>query len=104
MRRVLAVAGLALAGALGACGSEPPFDPMSVPPPYREVAEIHHAKCGACHKRVEPGDKTRQRLQKALVRHRKRVKMTEEQWGLLVEYLSRDRVAADAPPDAGAAH
>ena len=90
-RALVAIAAL---GALLACGSEPPFDPQTVPPPYREVAEIHHAKCGACHKRVEPGTRTRQKLEKALVKHRSRVRMTEEQWGLLVDYLAQ----APAPP------
>ncbi len=74
---------------LAGCGSEPPFDPQSVPAQYREVAEIHHAKCGGCHKRVEPGMRTREKLEKALVKHRRRVNMSEEQWGLLVEYLSQ---------------
>ena len=86
MRRALVAVGLAVAS--WACSREPPFDPQSVPPPYREVAEIHHAKCGACHKRVEPGTRTRQKLEKALVKHRSRVRMSEEQWRLLVDYLA----------------
>ncbi|HEY1955107.1 MAG TPA: hypothetical protein VGH28_05830 [Polyangiaceae bacterium] len=59
-----------------------------VAPKYMEVAEIHHSSCGACHTRVEPGERTRAQFEKALVRHRTRVKMTETQWGLLVDYLS----------------
>ncbi|HSQ63364.1 MAG TPA: hypothetical protein VLM85_09130 [Polyangiaceae bacterium] len=90
----VALVAVGLAVASWACSREPPFDPQSVPPPYREVAEIHHAKCGACHKRVEPGTRTRQKLEKALVKHRSRVRMTEEQWQLLVDYLAQ----APAPP------
>lgn len=60
-----------------------------VPPKYMAVAEIHHAACGNCHTRVEPGQRTRAHFEKALVRHRTRVKMTEAQWSLLVDYLSQ---------------
>jgi len=91
---VIKTSALAFVLMLCACGSEPPFDPQTVPPPYRGVAEIHHAKCGACHKRVEPGTRTRQKLEKALVKHRSRVRMSEEQWQLLVDYLAQ----APAPP------
>jgi hypothetical protein len=71
-----------------ACHGDP-FDPLSVPAPYREVAEIHHAKCGACHTRVEPGMRTRQKLEKALVKHRSRVTLSEANWALLIDYLSQ---------------
>lgn len=75
-----------LAAALGACAGADWR--AKVPPKYREVAEIHHAHCGACHTRVEPGERSRAYLEKALLRHRKRVTMTESQWALLVDYLS----------------
>ncbi len=59
-----------------------------VPPKYMEVAEIHHASCGGCHTRVEPGQRTRDKLEKALAKHHKRVKMTDAQWAQLIDYLS----------------
>ncbi len=75
-----------LAGALAiACGSPPP---RPVDPRYAVVAEIHHARCGGCHRRVEPGTRTRAHLEKAFVRHRTRVHMTEAQWALMVDYLA----------------
>lgn len=59
------------------------------PPKYAEVAEIHHAQCGNCHTRVEPGKRTRAQLEAALSKHHKRVKMSDEDWVLLVDYLSQ---------------
>ena len=81
------IGSLVVGGLLAAaCG---PDWRLSVPPKYLEVAEIHHAHCGSCHTRVDPGQRTRAHLEKALVRHRSRVKMTEAQWALLVDYLSQ---------------
>jgi len=62
----------------------------NVPAKYMEVAEIHHASCGACHVRVEPGQRTRAQFEKALAKnHRERVKMRDDQWALLIDYLSQ---------------
>jgi len=76
-----------------ACGS--PSGTASSPEPS-PIARIHKAKCGACHQRVEPGQRTRAQLEDAFTRHRKRVHLTEEQWAQMVDYLA-------APDDAGAA-
>jgi hypothetical protein len=62
----------------------------NVPAKYMEVAEIHHAQCGACHLRVEPGQRTREQFEKALGKnHHDRVHMTDAQWALLLDYLSQ---------------
>ncbi len=79
MRRVI------LAVLLVACG---PDWRAKVPPKYMDVAEIHHASCGNCHTRVEPGARTRDKLERALAKHHNRVKMTDTQWSELVDYLS----------------
>ena len=60
-----------------------------VPPKYVEVAKIHHSSCGGCHLRVEAGERTRGQFDKALARHHGRVKMSEEDWALMLDYLSR---------------
>ena len=60
----------------------------NVPPKYLPVAEIHHAHCGSCHTRVEPGERTRAKLESALAKHHKRVNMNDEQWAQLIDYLS----------------
>ena len=77
-----------------ACGPAAPA--ASVEPRFAEVAAIHHSKCGACHKRVEPGQRTRAQLEEALKPHRRRVPMSEENWALLVDYLAAD--TAPSPP------
>ena len=59
-----------------------------VPPKYMHVAEIHHSVCGNCHARVEPGTRTREKLERALAKHHTRVKMTDAEWAELVDYLS----------------
>jgi hypothetical protein len=60
-----------------------------VPPQYLAVAEIHHASCGNCHVRVEPGERTRAQLEAALAKHHTRVKMSDADWPLLIDYLAR---------------
>ena len=62
----------------------------NVPAKYMEVAEIHRASCGACHVRVEPGQRTRAQFERALGKnHHDRVRMRDEQWPLLIDYLSQ---------------
>ena len=60
----------------------------NVPPKYMEVAEIHHGSCGGCHVRVERGERSREYLEKSLAKHHTRVRMSDEQWALLIDYLS----------------
>ncbi len=61
----------------------------NVPPKYVEVAKTHHAACGSCHTRVEPGQRTRAQLEVALAKHHKRVKMADDEWPVLIDYLSQ---------------
>ena len=60
-----------------------------VPEPLQHVAEVHKAKCGNCHVRVEPRTRTREALGEALLRHKKRVHLTDEEWSTMIEYLAR---------------
>jgi len=83
MRTALMVA--LLGSVVVACGATPP---KVVDPKFTEVAAIHKAKCGRCHKRVEPGLRARDHLEDAFKSHRKRVPMTEENWALMVDYLA----------------
>jgi hypothetical protein len=78
---------LVVVSSFGGCGA--PDWRANVPAKYMEVAEIHHASCGGCHLRVEPGQRTRGELEKALSKHHSRVKMRDDQWVLLIDYLSR---------------
>jgi hypothetical protein len=80
--------------ALAACGGAAPAAsaPSEAPteaPAHARVASVHRSKCGSCHVRVEPGERTRVDLEAALARHRKRVRLTEEEWGDMVDYLAK---------------
>ncbi|MEO8874652.1 MAG: hypothetical protein ABI461_03615 [Polyangiaceae bacterium] len=59
----------------------------------RDVRAIHRSRCGNCHVRVEPGERTRAELESAFARHRKRVKMSDEEWARMVDYLASDKPA-----------
>jgi hypothetical protein len=59
-----------------------------------EIARLHRSRCGACHVRVEPGQRSREVLDAALTRHRKRVSMYEEQWAAMIDYLAPARAGA----------
>jgi hypothetical protein len=52
------------------------------------VAEIHAQKCGSCHSL--PAAKTRSRpyLEQALARHRRRVRLSDEVWRAMLDYLA----------------
>ncbi len=94
MRALFAV-GAALAGLAGACSGVP----TAAPPPApvrtsnamavtRDIGELHRARCGACHVRVEPGARSREVLTSALAKHRTRVHLSGAEWDALVDYLA----------------
>ena len=101
--RVLVLLGIVASAA--ACGSSVPAPASAEAPPGGgdAIARLHQGRCGACHVRVDPGERSRAQLEEALGRHRGRVRMTEEQWGAMIDYLaapgSRASHAA-TPPDA----
>jgi hypothetical protein len=93
--RVRAVIAVVVCSGLVACGGAGGSS-AGAPEAKSEIARLHKAKCGACHLRVEPGERSRAQLEAAFVRHRTRVHMSEERWGEMVDYLA-------SPGDAGAA-
>ena len=74
--------------------------PASAPAPQSDIARIHRARCGSCHLRVEPGERTRAEIEAVVPRHHKRVHLSEEQWAEMVDYLA---ARADAGVGVGAA-
>jgi len=54
------------------------------------IVAIHRSKCGACHMPVAPGSLARTTAEAAMLRHRRRAKLTERQWTEMVDYLSED--------------
>jgi hypothetical protein len=91
-------------GEVACGGGSGSSSPASASAPKSEIARIHRAKCGSCHVRVEPGERTRAELEAALSRHHKRAHLTEEQWSEMVDYLAAPADAGmpqASPPDAG---
>jgi hypothetical protein len=90
-RLVLPVAVACAAGAIlaSSVACAPPAPPADVPEAMQHVAEVHRAKCGNCHTRIEPGTHGRDQLETALSRHRNRLHLSEEEWGQLIEYLAQ---------------
>src|SRR5215472_5434090 len=87
-------AGIVGAAALAGCSTESP-GPAKTPTGSSEIARIHRARCGACHVRVEPGQRSRHVLDSALSRHHKRVHLSDEEWGALVNYLAADTLTSN---------
>ncbi len=77
-----------LAMGLAACGGAQSTSPSDVAANEPPIAKVWRSRCGACHVRVEPGTRTREHLEDALSRHRKRVRLREDQWGDLVTFLA----------------
>lgn len=71
----------------------------SVSPGDERIADIHRAKCGACHRRVEPGARTRRELEVALGRHRARVVLADSDWAALLDYLGGPLPPPTGKPD-----
>jgi hypothetical protein len=78
---------------------EPPEHPADLvaAPASDAIVAIHRSKCGACHTRVEPGSVSRATAESAMMRHRRRAKLTERQWEEMVDYLSSDGLAHARP-------
>lgn len=80
---------------VGACGAMTaacaPASPSGVnvaaadAPP---IAAVHASQCSRCHSAPEPGTVTRAELEEAFGRHKKRVKLSTEEWQAMVEYLA----------------
>jgi hypothetical protein len=79
-------AAVAFIAALPACAPQAP--PVEVPEPLQHIAEVHKAKCGNCHVRIEPGSRKKDQLEAAFPRHKSRVHLSEDEWSQMIEYLS----------------
>jgi hypothetical protein len=80
-RRQFLVWGAVFAAALGACA------PASSPGTPR-VAALHRRQCGRCHAPPEPGTRSRDEVECAAERHRKRVRLTQDEWSVMIDYLA----------------
>jgi hypothetical protein len=85
-KRVLSLACLALGPALAACAAGTPGG--STAPGESPIAALHTSKCGACHAPPDPRTRSRGYLEDALSRHRRRVRLTSDEWAAMIDYLA----------------
>ena len=78
--RVLAMVALAFPA-----GCAPGRSASDQPP----IARVHAGACGSCHRRVEPGMRSRAALETALSRHHRRVHLTDDEWRAMIDYLAK---------------
>jgi len=89
---VMTVLGLgAGCSAPAAVASRPEQGSLSVPaaPADRaHIVAVYHSHCGSCHRPVAPGSEPSDRLQAELIRHRKRARLTDQEWAGLGAFLA----------------
>jgi hypothetical protein len=86
MKRIVFLIWLAAGPSLAACAGGAP--PVAVDDRERSIAAIHASRCGACHVPPDPKTRSREYLESAFARHRKRVRMTSEEWAEMTDYLA----------------
>jgi hypothetical protein len=79
-----------LPGAL-ACTSRSAVRASNAVDREHSIAAVHAHRCASCHAPPEPGEHTRAQLEETLTRHRRRVRLTEDEWRAMVEYLASPR-------------
>ena len=86
---LLAVVGC---GAPGVVAGRPEQQSWSAPASgvdRAHIVAVYQSRCGACHRPVPPGSEPHDRLQAELQRHRKRARLTEQEWAGLDAFLVR---------------
>jgi len=84
---------LAVAPLLAACASGTPHT-AAHEGGERAIASIHARKCANCHMPPEPQSRTRSEVVSARGRHRNRVRLTDEEWDAMTDYLAAPDGAA----------
>lgn len=65
---------------------------------HPHAAELWSSKCGSCHVPVEPASRSREAIETALQRHRRRVRVSDRDWSELVDFLAETRTLAAGAP------
>ncbi len=88
---------------MAACASAPPPGARgaSVEPAEQAIAAVHVSKCGSCHAAPGPKTRTREHLEDAFARHKKRVRLTNDEWAEMVDYLAMPEGKTGARPITG---
>jgi hypothetical protein len=84
--RLALAAALALLPALAACAAAPSAG--SSEPERPAIAAVHVSKCGSCHSLPDPRSRTREHLEDAFSRHKRRVRLTRDEWSAMIDYLA----------------
>jgi hypothetical protein len=72
-----------------ACAAAPaPGAGRAAPTSRTDIARVHVRKCGSCHTPPDPETRTREHIEEAFSRHKKRVRLTSEEWAMMVDYLA----------------
>jgi hypothetical protein len=81
MRALAVVSALLLGSLASACA------PAAAPdgPP---IAAVHRSQCGKCHAPPAPRSHSREEFESAFGRHQKRVRLTQEEWQAMIDYLA----------------
>ena len=90
---------LVLAMALVGCGSSTDTGHRGAASPGSDVAGVStswRSKCAGCHAPVEPGTRSREVVEGALDRHKKRVRLSEVEWSAMVDFLARPSASSQA--------
>lgn len=77
---VIAAACVGLWGCGGPAGA-----PQAEQPP---IVAVWRTRCGACHVKIQPGERTAPVLRAAEKRHEKRVRLSAAQWDELIAWLA----------------
>lgn len=59
--------------------------PKGSPP----IAKLWLGKCGSCHERPQPKLRSRDYIEAAAKRHKKRVPMDDDEWAAMIDFLSK---------------
>jgi hypothetical protein len=94
------LAGFVLVGASVTGCASAPAPSADATPREASIAAIHVSKCGACHTRPDPRTRTREHLEEAFSRHRRRVRLTKDEWAEMLDYLAIPEGAAARQPQA----
>lgn len=73
---------------LVACGGASTRSKTAASSAEQQAANVWRSKCGSCHVPVKPGSHPRDELETVLRRHRKRVRLSDDQWAELVNFLA----------------
>lgn len=71
--------------AVGDAGTSGGQVPTGSPP----IADAYVSKCGSCHERPQPKLRSRDYIESAMKRHKKRVSLDEDEWAAMVDFMAK---------------